>query len=51
MPSYEVRIVANNGPSFRNGEGKKILTAKLYRGSTLIEDQVTYQWYYETNPI
>ena len=51
MPSYEVRIVADNGPSFRNGEGKKILTAKLYRGSTLIEDQVTYQWYYETNPI
>lgn len=49
---YEVAIESNSGIAFKNEEGSKILTAYLYKGSTLITEGITgYQWYKQNEPI
>lgn len=49
---YEVIIEAEGGTVFKNGTGKKTLTAKLYKGRNEITEGITkYQWYYFNSPI
>lgn len=43
---FEVAIESDSGNIFKNETGTKILTAYLYKGSTLITEGITgYQWY------
>lgn len=43
--TYRVEINATNGTIFKNGDGQKTLTAKLYKGATEITSSISYQWY------
>ena len=43
---FEVAIESDSGNIFKNDSGTKILTAYLYKGSTLVTEGITgYQWY------
>lgn len=44
--TYRTEIVSNDGTVFKNGQGSKVLTAKLYRGDTEVTTGTfTYVWY------
>ena len=42
---YEVQIESDSGLIFKNGEGTKVLTARVYKGFKEITSGITYQWY------
>lgn len=42
---YQVSVESEDGNTFKNNEGTKILTARLYKGSEEITSNLTYQWY------